>query len=64
MSQENFLDMGLNFEKWLQFANLNKQLDTLLIKEDKINKQIITNYEEKLKEISPTLLKNYPFNYY
>lgn len=64
MSQENFLDMGLNFEKWLQFANLNKQLDTLLIEEEKINKKIIINYEQKLKEISPTLLKNYPFNYY
>jgi hypothetical protein len=64
MSPENFLDTGLNFEKWLQFADINNQLDTLLINQDKIDKHLIVEYEEKLKEISITLLTNYPFNYY
>lgn len=61
MSIQNFTDLGLNFEKWLQFAYLNKQLDEIYETEDKISKEIKTEYKQTLQAISSLLLENHPF---
>lgn len=61
MSPENFTDLGLNFEKWLQFAYLNKQLDEIYETEDEISEEIKIEYKERLQDISSLLLSNHPF---
>lgn len=61
MGRENFTDLGLNFEKWLQFAYLNKQLDEIYETEDEISEEIKIEYKERLLEIDDLLLSNNPF---
>lgn len=61
MSTQNFTDLGLNFEKWLQFAYLNKQLDEIYETEDEINEELKTEYKQRLEEISVLLLEKHPF---
>jgi len=58
---KNFTDLGLNFEKWLQYSCLNKQLDEVYEKEGEISEEIKNDYKEKLKELSGLLSKKYPF---
>ena len=60
MSKENFIELGIDFGQWLQFAYLNKELDKIY-DEDKYNKEIGKEYMQKLKEISKELMENYPF---
>lgn len=60
MCRENFIDLDLNFEKWLQFSYLNKQYEEYDLKEE-VNEEIKTEYKNKLREISKSLLDNYPF---
>ncbi|WP_289660770.1 SMI1/KNR4 family protein [Flavobacterium panacagri] len=61
MCTQNFTDLGLNFEKWLQFAYLNKQLDEIYETEDEISEEIKREYKQRLQEISGLLLENHPF---
>ncbi|WP_051892871.1 hypothetical protein [Flavobacterium reichenbachii] len=61
VSIQNFMYLGLNFEKWLQFAYLNKQFDQYYDAEEEISEEIKTEYKNKLREISISLLDNYPF---
>ena len=61
MCFENFIDLNLSFEKWLQFADLNSQFDDIYETEDGINDKHKTEYKKKLAELSGNLLKNYPF---
>lgn len=61
MAIENFIDLDLNFEKWLQFADLNKQLDAIYEAENEISEEYKILYQKKLGEISNTLLNHYPF---
>jgi len=62
MCKDNFVELDLNFEKWLQFSDLNKQLDYIYDTENKISENHKTEYREKLNEISSTLLDKYPFD--
>ena len=68
MCTDNFQNMGINFEKWLQFADLNKQYEDLYEDEkkhfenSKLKAPLAEKYKERLKEISPKLLSNYPFD--
>jgi hypothetical protein len=57
---EKIIDLNIDFEKWLQYAYLNKELDKIYY-ENKYNKNIGKEYMRKLKEISKELCKNYPF---
>lgn len=61
MCIENFLELDLNFEKWLQLADLNKQLDDIYDTENEINEELRADYKEKLKELSSILFEKYPF---
>jgi len=49
MCQDNFLDLDLTFEKWLQFADLNKQLENIYDNENEITEKHKTTYRNKLK---------------
>lgn len=62
MSSDNFIDLDLNFEKWLQFADLNKQFQNICDSEDELNDNYKSNYQNKLKEISSSLFDKYPFD--
>ncbi|WP_133943708.1 SMI1/KNR4 family protein [Epilithonimonas xixisoli] len=62
MCRENFIELDLNFEKWLVFADLNKQLDEIYGKENEINEKQKAEYKENLAELSSVLLSKYPFN--
>ena len=61
MCYENFIDLNLSFEKWLQFADLNAQFDNIYDTEDEINDEQKAEYEKRLAELSCNLLANYPF---
>lgn len=61
MCKENFTELNLNFEKWLQFANLNSQLDNMYNDENEINEKKKKEYKNKLAELSTELSTNYPF---
>lgn len=62
MCKENFTELDLHFEQWLQFADLNKQLDDIYEIEDDISEEIKTAYSKRLSELSNTLYRNYPFD--
>jgi hypothetical protein len=62
MCQDNFLELDLDFEKWLQFSDLNKQLDNIYNTENEISENYKKEYRDKLNEISSTLLDKYPFD--
>ena len=61
MCFENFIDLKLSFEKWLQFADLNAQFDNIYGTEDEINDKHKTEYKKKLAELSGDLLAKYSF---
>ncbi|MBW1655446.1 SMI1/KNR4 family protein [Flavobacterium quisquiliarum] len=61
MCTQNFTDLGLNFEKWLQFAYLNKQLDEIYETEGEISEELKAEYKQRLEEISGLLLEKHPF---
>ncbi|TDQ06235.1 SMI1/KNR4 family protein [Pedobacter metabolipauper] len=62
MCKDNFVELDLNFEKWLQFSDLNKQLDYIYNTENEISEHYKAEFREKLNEISSTLLAKYPFD--
>ncbi|MBE9601943.1 hypothetical protein [Pedobacter sp. MC2016-24] len=61
MCRNNFLDLGLNFGRWLQFAQLNKQLDIIYDMENEISEGLRQEYRSRLNALSELLLLNYPF---
>ena len=68
MCVENFVELGIDFAKWIQFADLNKQFDEhYTYNEEKyfaeglLKPVFADDYKERLKEISVELLQNYPF---
>lgn len=62
MSKENFVELDLRFDQWLQFADLNKQLDDIYEIEDFLSEEIKAEYKAKLSELSANLYSNYPFD--
>ncbi|TCD12114.1 hypothetical protein EZ449_03600 [Pedobacter frigidisoli] len=62
MADENFLNLDLNFEKWLRFADLNRQLDQIYDIENEIDEELKVEYKTKLNELSKALLAKYPFD--
>jgi hypothetical protein len=62
MGHENFLDLDITFAKWLQFADLNKQLENIYEIENEISEEYKTDYRNRLKEISNILLNKHPFD--
>ncbi len=60
ISQENLIDLEMSFEKWLQFAFLNKQLEEI-DNNQALTLEIKNRYKAKLLKISTGLAKNYPF---
>jgi len=61
LSKAHFTDLELNFEKWIQFADLNKQLDEIFDATEQISEQSSVAYKDQLKQISNALLTRYPF---
>lgn len=59
-AKENFVDLGIDFSKWLQYAFLNQEFDKLY-EEDRVDDKNKKDYENKLSELSELLLANYPF---
>ena len=57
---DNLVDLELNFNQWLQFAYLNKQLEDAY-NNDSLTLALKNDYETKLSELSTGLLENYPF---
>ena len=60
ISEENLIDLNINFEKWLQFAFLNKELQEINLNNN-LTLEIKENYKLKLKELSSKFAKHYPF---
>jgi len=68
MCAENFVGLGIDFAKWIQFADLNKQCEELYYSNEKeyfvdslLKSAFAEDYKERLKEISLELLQHYPF---
>ena len=57
---DNLVDLVLNFDQWLQFAFLNKQLEDAY-HNDSLTLALKNDYKSKLSELSTGLLENYPF---
>ncbi|WP_324023482.1 hypothetical protein QSV08_11595 [Maribacter sp. BPC-D8] len=57
---DNLVDLELNFDQWLQFAFLNKQLEDAY-HNDSLTLALKNDYKSKLSELSTGLLENYPF---
>ncbi len=57
-----FLDLNLTFEKWLQFADLNKQLDYIYDTENELDENQKIEYKEELYKLSKVLFEKYPFD--
>lgn len=60
ISESNLTDLNLSFEKWLQFAFLNKQLESVSYKKELTN-DLKNVYKSKLLELSAELKNDYPF---
>ena len=50
-----------DFQKWLQFADLNKQLDEIYDNNINISENDKLLYKHRLKEISELSFADYPF---
>ena len=68
MRADNFVELGIDFAKWIQFADLNRQLDELYYENEKeyfvdglLKLSYAEDYRMRLREISLELLQNYPF---
>ena len=67
MCVENFVNLGIDFTKWIQFADLNKQFDELYDNEENyfnnssLKLSFTNEYKDRLRDISSELLQNYPF---
>lgn len=67
MCVKNFIGLGIDFAKWIQFADLNRQYERLYDDEDtyfddgSLKLPFANEYKERLKELSPELLECYPF---
>lgn len=62
MCRDNFVDLNLSFEKWLQYADLNKQLDHLYDSQSVVSEEQKAEYKVRLSELSSSLLDKYPFS--
>ncbi len=60
ISAEKLIDLGLIFEKWLQFAFLNKDYEEMLEKNE-LNRNLKDDYLKCMNKISQKLVENYPF---
>ncbi|MEW7281353.1 hypothetical protein ABW636_22425 [Aquimarina sp. 2201CG1-2-11] len=60
ISKENLIDLELSFDKWLQFAFLNRQFEEIDYNES-LTQDLKNVYKSKLLELSNGLAKNYPF---
>ena len=58
---EDFLDMQISFEQWLQMAFLIQQLDAFLELHDNISPSLEKAFNDSLNSIHPMLSENYPF---
>ncbi|RAI97709.1 hypothetical protein LX64_05013 [Chitinophaga skermanii] len=61
LSPRNFRSMGIQFSQWLQFAYLNRALDVVYAERGTVDEVLNMAYKNKLREISLSLLENYPF---
>ena len=67
MCVENFIELGIDFAKWIQLADLSKQYEELYCNEETcfdnglLKSTFANDYKERLKELSFKLLENYPF---
>lgn len=57
---EGFDAMEINFEQWLQMADLSKQLDDY-IENERMTDTIRNEFHNLLKQIHPNLSEKYPF---
>ncbi|MEN7551976.1 hypothetical protein AAG747_28940 [Rapidithrix thailandica] len=60
ISEENLIDLNIDFGKWLQFAFLNKQLEEIDLNNN-LTQEIKEIYKLKLNELSSVFAENYPF---
>lgn len=60
IAKENLIDLSIDFEKWLQFAFLNKQLEENDHNEI-LNQDLSATYRSKLADLSLGLAERYPF---
>jgi len=60
ISEENLIDLNINFGEWLQFAFLNKQLEEIDLNNN-LTQEIKEIYKLKIRELSSKLAENYPF---
>ncbi|WP_027383413.1 hypothetical protein [Epilithonimonas caeni] len=57
----NFINLGINFQQWLQFSFLNKQLDEIYDTIGELDNQTKIEFKKQLHSIDENLLENYPF---
>ena len=61
LSPINFINLGINFQQWLQFSFLNKQLDEIYDTIGELDNQAKIEFKKQLQSINENLLENYPF---
>ncbi|MGJ1431034.1 hypothetical protein ACR79M_03165 [Sphingobacterium spiritivorum] len=57
MSLNNFVELHIDFDCWLQYADLNRQLDEIYNREGEINEACKNDYIRKLQHMGNALLQ-------
>ncbi|EEI93664.1 hypothetical protein HMPREF0765_0816 [Sphingobacterium spiritivorum ATCC 33300] len=61
MGLHNFVELHIDFESWLQYADLNSQLDEIYNREGEINEACKDDYTRKLQHMGSALLQLFEF---
>ncbi|EFK56535.1 hypothetical protein U0038_11265 [Sphingobacterium spiritivorum] len=57
MGLHNFVELHIDFDSWLQYADLNSQLDEIYYREGEINEACKDDYTRKLQHMGSALLQ-------
>ncbi|MFE7088825.1 hypothetical protein ACFU8T_07170 [Sphingobacterium spiritivorum] len=57
MCLHNFVELHIDFDSWLQYADLNSQLDEIYNREGEINEACKDDYTRKLQQMGSVLLQ-------
>ncbi|SUJ28425.1 Uncharacterised protein [Sphingobacterium spiritivorum] len=61
MGLNNFVELHIDFDSWLQYADLNRQLDEIYNREGEINEACKDDYTRKLQHMGSALLQLFEF---
>ncbi|MGJ1368247.1 hypothetical protein [Sphingobacterium spiritivorum] len=61
MGLHNFVELHIDFDSWLQYADLNSQLDEIYNRIGEINEACKDDYTRKLQHMGSALLQLFEF---